>query len=260
MRWRRCSLLITTVACLLLLGTAHTEKPKVVVLAAISLREVMSDLESKFEQAERVDLEFVFGASGQLADQVFRGAPCDVLISASRQQLDGVIAGEVVDHANLKVIAGNELVLVTAPNAAGGVSSFEDLAATAVKRIALGEPRSVPAGTYAAQVLKHLKLDEAVSTKLIYGSNVKQVADYVLRGEVDCGLVYASDAAASPELRVVARADPRWHEPIEYVAVTCVDSRQKKAATDFIQFLAGDVGKAALMKRGFKTPTTRPAR
>ena len=167
---------------------ARPAAPKTVtVLAAISLREVLTDVAPAFEKANDAKIEFVFGASGQLAAQAKAGSPGDLFISAAAKQVDELIAAGVADGSTRVIVARNTLVLVVSTNAPSVIVNFEDLAKA--NRVAVGEPKSVPAGMYAGQVLKHLHLDTPLADKLVFGANVKQVADYVARGEADAGLI-----------------------------------------------------------------------
>src|SRR5207237_2691665 len=131
--------------------------------------------------------------------------------------------------------------------AASAPSSFEGLKETAVTRIAIGEPTTVPAGQYAMQALTAMKLADVVRSRLVYGSNVRQVLDYVERGEVAAGIVYATDAKAAGEnVRVTCTIDAADHEPIVYPAVLVKASSRRAAAARFLAYLLSDKGQARL--------------
>lgn len=256
MNRRICCLLL---ASLTFVGGFHAAaKPKLTVLAAISLKDVMADLERDFEASHDVDVEFVFGASGQLAAQIESGAPADVFVSAADAQV-GALAqhGRVVPESRT-LVAHNELVLVVPATAKDAITRFEDLGSDRVKRLACGEPKSVPAGMYARQVLSRLQLESAVAEKLVLGANVRQVLDYVARGEADAGIVYRTDARASKDVRIVAEAEQSWHEPINYPAVVVKGSDEQQLAAEFIAAMKSEAGRAALTKQGFSLPTTAP--
>lgn len=250
------------VALLVCVATAfglQPAKPTLMVLAAISLRDAMTDVAKDFESSHDAKVEFVFNASGPLAAQIESGAPADVFISAADAQVDRLAAAKLVDPASRKLVANNTLVLIVPAKAESPPTGFADLGAATVKHLAIGEPKSVPAGTYAMETLKHLKLDTTVGEKLVFGANVRQVLDYVVRGEADAGIVYLTDAAeAGDAVRVVAQADPSWHRPINYPAVVVSASRQPQLAAEFIETLAGAAGRDALAKHGFALPTTQP--
>lgn len=250
-------LLATLTLCFV--GARTAEPKKLTVLAAISLRDVLQDVTPAFEKANDVKVEFVFGASGQLAAQAKAGPAGDLFISAAAKQVDELVAANVADGDSRTVVAGNTLVLVAPAGAKESITRFDDLGG--VKRLAIGEPKSVPAGTYAMQTLAHLKLDTELKERLVYGANVRQVADYVARGEVEAGMVYATDAMAMDGVKVVAVAEVGWHEPIQYPAVVLKAAKEPTLAKQFVAMLRSDAGRAALAQRGFAPapPTTQPA-
>lgn len=242
---------------------ARDEKPKITVLAAISLSDAFTEIARDFESVENAKVDFVFGASGQLASQIEAGATADVFIPAAESFVNRLVKQRLAMDVRV-IIACNELVLIVPKEAKPAITRFEDLGTANLKRIAIGEPNSVPAGTYAMQTLTHLKLERAVADKLIFGANARQVLDYVARGEADAGIVYATDAAAvGDKVRIVARAEAAWHEAIVYPAVLVMATEEAELAGRFIGTLAGKQGEAVLLRRGFTMlpprPTTRPS-
>jgi molybdate transport system permease protein len=136
---------------------------------------------------------------------------------------------------------------------------FEDLEHSAVGRLAIGQPATVPAGEYAVEVFNHLHLLPKISDRLIYAASVRQVLDYVERGEVAAGIVYRTDAAQSSQVRVIATADPAWHRPIVYPAAIVSASAHSDAARAFLDFLATAPARRLLQARGFVEPTAADA-
>src|SRR5262249_16230047 len=125
-----------------------------------------------------------------------------------------------------------------------------------VKTVAIGEPKTVPAGEYAMQVLKKLGLADQLQRRLIYGENVRQVLSYVERGEVSAGIVYSTAAKESGDkVRVVATAKPDTHEPIVYPAIVIRASTKQDAARRFLDFLVSEKGRRILIENGFSVPT-----
>lgn len=246
-----------TILCLLLAPTARGEA--VTVAAAISLKDAMGEIGGAYRQATGADVRFTFGASGQLMAQVRNGAPIDAFISAADEQVDALIESGRLDKASRREIAGNRLVLIV-PAGAGDAApaSFTDLADARHGRVAVGEPKTVPAGQYAMQVLTKLGIAQTLteSRRLVYGANVRQVLDYVVRGEVGAGVVYATDAREAVEdaVRVVATADAATHDRIVYPAAVVTASRKREAAGRFLEFLQGDEAKRIFKARGFTIP------
>jgi molybdate transport system substrate-binding protein len=231
------------------------------VSAAVSLREVLTESTGAARTATGDSPQFNFGATGHLLAQIRDGAPVDVFVAASDEQMDQAEAQNLVDRSTRTVVAGNELVLIVPKTAAGdGVTSFADLNKPAVKRLAVGQPKTVPAGAYGTQVLEHLKLTSALADRLVYGSSVRQVLDYVARGEVDAGIVYATDAReAGDAVRVIATADPAWHAPIRYVAAVVARSKNPGSARRFVEFLRSDAAQKLFRDLGFTSSPSNPA-
>jgi len=228
---------------------------KITVSAAISLKDALVEIGRSYASATGDEVAFNFGASGQLMAQIEQGAPVDVFISAADKQVDRLAEEKLVDVNSRRVVAGNALVLIVPAGAASTVRSFEDLAKDSVKRIAIGQPKTVPAGEYAARALATLRVLDAVRERLVYGANVRQVLDYVERGEVDAGIVYRTDALESGDkVKVVATADGSLYDPIRYPAVVVTASAKRDAAARFVRHLEGRDAQAVLASRGFAPP------
>jgi molybdate transport system substrate-binding protein len=239
--------------CLLLPGAVRAETARVAV--AISLKEAVTEIAAAYKAEGRGDVEFTFGSSGQLQAQIEYGAPIDAFISAAHAQVDGLVKAKRADPDSKRVVAGNRLVLIVPAGAKSPPATFKDLAGARVRRVAVGEPKTVPAGQYAMQALEAMGLRDAVKGRLVHGANVRQVLDYVERGEVDAGIVYATDAQESGErVRVVERADPKTHDAVEYPAVLVSNSRRREAARGFLEYLKGEKARAILAGKGFEVP------
>jgi molybdate transport system substrate-binding protein len=207
-----------------------------------------------------VDLNF--GSSGQLAAQIAQGAPVDAFVSAGEREMDQLAAQGLIDPSTRHVVCGNELVLIVPADAVFIPASFLDLSDSRIGRIAVGQPRTVPAGEYAQEVFDHLKMSSQLTSKLVFGENVRQVLDYVERGEVDGGVVYATDAAqAGAKVRIAARSDASWHSPITYPAAVMKQSAKADAARRFVDYLTTPESRKVLGEHGFiiAAPTTAPA-
>src|ERR1700722_10811369 len=141
---------------------------------------------------------------------------------------------------------------MVAEDAKVGLMSFKDLTQVDVKRVALGEPVSVPAGQYAKETLISLGIYDAVNAKAVLGKDVRQVLTYVETGNVDAGIVYATDAISSEKVAVVATAPLKSHSLVIYPAAVIQDTKNPVAAKAFLDFLAGPRGTAVFEKYGFK--------
>ena len=249
---RRLLLLLTVLS-----ASIHADP--LAVSAAVSLKESLTDVAKAYREQGGGEVTFTFGASGTLTAQIRNGALVDVFISAANKQVKELTQAGVADEASRRVIVNNTLVLIApADKKTGGPNDVADLVSDAVKKIAVGDPKVVPAGDYADQTFKTLKIDEALKPKLVYGASVRQVLAYVERGEVDAGLVYATDAReGGPKVKVIATVDEGTHEKIEYPAVIIQKSGRKDAAGKFLDYLASDKAQAIFKARGFTPPSAQ---
>lgn len=234
---------------MLMVSVGYAEQ--ITVSAAISLKEALLAIAKDYEASTGNKVEFNFGASGQLMAQIKQGAPVDLFVSASEAQTMQLRKDGLTTGAPDRIIARNRLVLIV-PEGRDSPAAFADLANSAIARIAIGQPKTVPAGDYAMQVLEKLGIASATKDRLILGANVRQVLDYVVRGEVDAGIVYATDAREPGEkVKVVATADASWHRAITYPAVVLRGSQHQAAASEFLGFLGEAKTRSRLAQCGF---------
>ncbi len=223
------------------------------VSAAASLADALRETGRRFEAANPgVTLRWNFAASGVLVQQILQGAPADVFLSADQVTMDRGIAGQAIDATTRRDIARNALVMV-APAGSVAPRTLADLAQADVRRIAIGKPATVPAGRYARQALEAAQLWAPLQPKLVPADNVRQVLDYVSRGEVEAGFVYGTDAALQRErLRIVLTAS--GHEPITYPAAAVAGSRHPALARAFLAHLGTAESRAVFARFGFGAP------
>ena len=228
-----------------------TGRQEIIVSAAVSLKDAFTEIAALSENRTGMTIRFNFGASGALQKQIESGAPADLFASAGSKQMDELATKDLIVPGSRADFARNVLVLVTPANDAR-MRSLMDLARSDVKKIAIGNPKTVPAGQYTEQTLTRLKLLPEIQAKLIYAEDVRQVLDYVVRGEVDAGLVYSSDAVnAGTTVKIVAPAPDDSHEPIVYPIAIVKDSHQQPAAKQFIDLVLSSEGQTILAKHGF---------
>ncbi|MBN3951391.1 MAG: molybdate ABC transporter substrate-binding protein [Nostoc sp.] len=226
----------------------------ILVSAAASLKEALEEIKPLYQQSKSdVNISYNFGASGALQQQIEQGAPADIFISAGKKQMDALEEKGLLLTGSRTNLANNRLVLIVAQDVVG-IASFYDLTDSKIKKIAIGEPRSVPAGQYGEQVLKKLKLYDRVKSKLVFANNVRQVLAAVESGNAEAGLVYATDAKISNKVKVVVAADDKFHSPIVYPVAIIKSSKNTSAAKEFVEFLSGSQVKAVLKKDGFIVP------
>jgi molybdate transport system substrate-binding protein len=249
MRWlRRWALLALAFAPLMAVGQQLT------VAAAASLSDALREIGARFEAVRpQTRLRFTFAASGVLMQQIIHGAPVDLFISADLETLDRGVQHQRLDPSTRRNLAGNALVMIVPAAGVAAISRLGDLQAPAVRRIALGKPATVPAGRYTKQVLDRERLWSALEPKFVFADNVRQVLDYVSRGEADAGFVYRSDVEPMRgKLRIVQTA--AGHAPIVYPMAVVADSAQPLLAREFAGFLLGAEARAILARHGFDRP------
>lgn len=224
------------------------------VSAAASLSDAFKEIGPKFEATRPGStLRLNFAASGVLIQQISQGAPVDVFASADPETMQRGIDQKLIDADTRRDFAANTLVLIVPAQQGTAVAKLADLAQPAARRIAIGKPASVPVGRYTRQALETAGHWAAVEPKLVYADSVRQVLDYVARGEVEAGFVYRTDAALMPgKVKIVQTVE--GHAPVRYPAAVVADSKQKALARDFVAYLNGAEGQAMLARFGFARP------
>lgn len=225
---------------------------ELIVLAAASLTEVMNELKADYEKENpNIKITPSYGSSGTLQAQIEEGAPADIFFSAATKQMTALEKKGLILSDTKKNLLINKIVLITPKGNTKGISSFADAASSKVDKIALGEPKSVPVGQYAEKVFTSLKMLDTVKKKAVYGSDVRQVLSWVESGSVDCGVVYATDAATTDKVQTVAEAPKGSSDPVIYPVAVLKSSKNADAAKAFLAFLSGQEAKAAFTKYGF---------
>ncbi|MEL6383993.1 MAG: molybdate ABC transporter substrate-binding protein [Cyanobacteria bacterium J06626_18] len=241
--------------CLGIIGCSQTNSESVAltVSVAASVQDAMKEVQVAYQaEAPNVTVTYNFGSSGSLAQQINQGAPVDVFLSASQPWMDDVEAsGQLVDGSRTDLLQ-NAMVLI-APQDTTNIANFPDLEANSIRKVAMGEPESVPAGRYAKEVLTTFNLFEPLQAKFVFTKDVRQVLSYVETGNVDAGLVYTTDALLSDRVQVVATAPAESHAAIVYPVAVVNDSTRPEAAQAFVDFLSGDIAMAIFEKYGFST-------
>jgi molybdate transport system substrate-binding protein len=230
------------------------ESKEITVSAAISLKNAFEDIGKLFELSNAgTKVLFNFGASGDLMTQIKGGAPVDVFASAAIKEMNELAKEGLVLQDTKTNFAANAVVLIVPASSKLAIASFEDLAKSDIKKIAAGNPKTVPVGRYAAETFEYYKIADMLKDKLVFAENVRQALDYVARGEVDAGVVYATDAAVKQqEVKVVATAPEASHKPVIYPIAVIKDSKNTPTAKMFVSFVLSEEGKKILGKYGFK--------
>jgi molybdate transport system substrate-binding protein len=233
-------------------SSVSTTEATLTISAAASLKDAMGDIKQLYRKEKpKVTITYNFGASGALQQQIEQGAPVDIFFSAASKQMDALQEKRLLIADTRKNLLTNKIVLIV-PKSATAISEFKNLADASVKKVALAEPASVPAGKYAQEVLVSLGIFDKVKPKTVLAKDVRQVLNYVETGNVDVGIVYETDAQVSNKVRVIATAADNLHSPIVYPVAVLKRSQNPAEAREFIQFLDGNQSRAVFEKYGFK--------
>jgi molybdate transport system substrate-binding protein len=253
---RRLGRALAVALALVLAAVGPSEAQELTLSVAISMKEAVEEVGRVFAESHPgVVLRYNFGASGELQKQIEAGAPIDVFISAAQRQMDELETRGLLLPGTRRSFARNVLVVVVPADAAPDLKTPADLLASRVGRIAIGNPRTVPAGQYAEACLRALGLWERLAPRLILSENVRQVLQYVARGEVDAGFVYATDAASRPgPVREAFRPPEATYGPVIYPAAVLTATRHAALARDFVERLVSDDGLRRLVRFGFLPP------
>lgn len=217
------------------------------MLAASSLTDVLPVVARAWEARGGHPLSFSFDATSRLAPQAARGAPADLFLSADEVWMDWLVDEGAVAAGSSRVFATNRLVVVV-PSEAPPLARPAEL--LGVGRIALaGE--NVPAGRYAREALEASGLWADLAPRVIRGGSVRGALEWVARGEVDAGVVYRSDAAAEPRVRVAFEMPPGSHRPVRYVGAVLRGSQWPDEASAFLAFLTDTAAASLFADAGF---------
>ena len=223
----------------------------ITVFAAASLTDSLKEIGMEYEKRTGNKVVFNLGASSLLARQIEEGAPADIFFSADEAKMEGLAQKGLVVKETRKSLLSNSLVIVVAADHGVAVAAPKDLATDKVQRIALAEPRTVPAGIYAKEYLQKHKLWQAVESKVIPTENVRAALSAVESGNVDAGIVYRTDAAISKKVKVAYEVPIDEGPKISYPVAVVKESKQIEAAKEFLGFLESQAAVSAFRKHGF---------
>lgn len=236
----------------LLIALTPVSGQTIVVSAAASLKEALADVNAAFaEKNPGIAIDLNLAGSGALQQQIEQGAPVDVFISAATRQMDALASKGLLLEGSVFNLLGNKVVLVGPPGATAP-ADFAALADASVKRIAIGEPGSVPAGQYAQQIFAFYKIADVVKPRLIFAKDVRMVLTYAETGNVDAGVVYMTDAKQSGKVAILAEAPAGSHDPVVYPAAIIKAARQPAAARTYLDFLKSPQASELFARRGFE--------
>jgi molybdate transport system substrate-binding protein len=235
---------------------AESKEP-LIIFAASSLTDALQKVTDDYTKGSGVSVKVSFAASSALARQIESGARADVFLSADQEWMDYLEARKLIKKASRSDLLANRLVLIVpsdskvAVKLAQGASLLQSLGPNG--RLATGDPDSVPVGKYAKAALTSLSLWKAFEGRIVRADNVRVALMYVARGEAPLGIVYASDAAAEPKVRVADVFPPSTHPAIRYpVAATSV---AQPSAQSYLTFLRSEAARRTFEQAKFTIVT-----
>jgi len=242
------------IAAFVLHFVAHAQGADVLVSAAASLTNAFTDIGKEFEQAHPgTKIVLNFAGSGQLLQQIAKGAPVDVFASADQETMDQAQSQGLIDPASRYNFVRNALVVVVPQQSRLKLSSLAQLTSGEIRRVAIGNPDSVPVGRYSKAVLMAAGQWDTLAPKLNNTQNVRQSLDYVARGEVEAAFVYRTDAAILPDKVRIALEVPTA-VPILYPIAIVRGAGNKAQAQAFADFVRADAARKILQNYGFGKP------
>lgn len=231
---------------------AKGEETIILVAAAASLKNSYEDqLIPMFEEANPgIKVDGTYDSSGKLQTQIEEGMDADVFMSAAKKQMTALVDKSMVDEDSVVELLENRIVFIAGADYVGDSKIFEDIVKS--ETIAIGDPESVPAGQYAKEALTALGLWDQVEPKLSLGTNVTEVLNWVAEGSADTGIVYATDAAASEKVKIIAEApEGSLEKKVIYPVGVVAASIKKDTAQKFVDFLQTDEALTVFEKYGF---------
>ncbi len=224
------------------------------VSAASSLQMALNEIIKIYESKhENVKIVLNMASSGSLQQQIERGAPVDLYLSASGKHMQALIDQQLVD-AQQQVLLSNELVIIVPINRQLKLNSLKDLLNNDIKLIALGIPESVPAGQYAWEALVHSGLWEDLKSKVVQTKDSRQVLHYVETANADVGFAYRTDANTSAKVNIAFTLDSSMHSPIQYVMGIVRTTNHPKQAKHLYNYLQSEDAINFFKKYGYSVP------
>lgn len=220
-------------------------------MAAASMTDAMQEIGKAYQKKHgNIDFVFQFDSSGTLKTQIEQGAPADVFVSAAMKQMDELKTGGMIEDGSDFSLLENKVVLIVPKDSDVRPASFEETATDKISMIAIGNA-DVPVGQYTEDIYKKLGLWEHIQKKANLATNVRQVLDWVATGNVQCGVVYATDAQIEKNVEVVCEAPEGSCEPVIYPAGMVSGSKGKEEAARFLEFLKTAEASDILRAYGF---------
>jgi molybdate transport system substrate-binding protein len=240
---------ILTLVLLLSFAPGGIHAAEINVFAAASLTDALKEIGANYEKQSADKVFFNFGASSLLARQIEEGAPADVFFSADEAKMDQLDKKDLVGTRKSRL--SNSLVIVTAADSEIKISSPADLADAKIKRIAIADPKAVPAGVYSKAWLEKENLWSAVEPKVVPTDNVRAALAAVESGNIEAGMVFKTDAAISKKVKVAYEVPAKDTPNISYPVAVMKNSKSIESAEKFVEYLDSNDAAKIFEKYGF---------
>ena len=227
---------------------------EVLVFAAASLRDALTELSKEFEVRENIDVKISYGGSVTLARQIDLGSPADIFISAGDAPVDTLNNKGLLAQDGRRALLINRLVVAVAPDLTMPLTSGAQ-ALQASKRVGIADPNMAPAGQYAKTALTNLGLWDELEPKVVYGNDVRVTLYYAESSNVDSAIVYISDALMSESIGEILELPGDIYPPIVYPAAIIRGSDNQTEASRFLDFLSEDSSYQVFERFGFNRPS-----
>ena len=233
---------------------AAEEKEPVTILAAAAAslkysfdEELIPMFQEKYPW---ITVEGTYDSSGKLQTQIEEGLEADIFMSAAMKQMNALKDQGLVAEDTVTELLENKIVLIVPADSEAAITSFEDIGNA--EAIALGDPESVPVGQYSEEALTSLGIWDSIQEKVSFGTNVTEVLSWVSEGSADVGIVYATDAATTDKVKVIAEApEGSLSKKVIYPAAMVAGSQNEEAAKLFLEFLQSDEAMKVFEAYGF---------
>lgn len=245
--------LLLTVICVLITACSRVEQEpskELKIAAASDLTLAFHEIGQQFEKQTGTKVTFIFGSTGQLAEQIKQGAPFDIFASANVEYVDELVREHIALEQTKNIYAFGRIGLAVKEGVA--VTSLQDLLKKEVKKVAIANPDHAPYGLAAKQALIKSDIWEQVKPKLVYGKNIADTLAYVESGNVEVAIVAL--ALMKDHHLPFYLIDEHMHEPIRQAIVVVKQTKHEEEAREFLTFLKGPIGTSIMKKYGFIIP------
>lgn len=235
------------------LAPAFAQSKEVVILAAASLKNALDEASAAWAKQTGKTTRIAYAASSALAKQIEAGIPADLFISADTPWVDYVAERKLIKPASRSDFLGNEIVLIAAGDSKVDLKidkGFALRAALGDGRLAMANIDAVPAGKYGKAALESLGVWRSVADRVAQAENVRMALTLVSRGEAPLGVVYRTDAAVDPNVKIIGAFPANSHPPIVYPMALLVSSTNPDAEA-FMAFLKSPAARPFFEKQGF---------